>query len=159
MTAATTLEPEAARSIVLVRLIDAPREVVFEAFTTPQHLTHWWGPQGFSITTHAFEFCPGGVWRLTMHGPDGRDYANRIVFDVVEPPARIVSHHAPEGGDEAGAHQMRITLEAVGSQTRLEWRNIFPSVAERDRIVREYGAEEGLTQTVGRLAQYLAERA
>ncbi|MEJ0064270.1 MAG: SRPBCC family protein [Caulobacteraceae bacterium] len=158
MTAAeTAAEPEEARSIVIERLIGAPRELVFKAFTTAEHLAHWWGPTGFSLTTFAFEFKPGGIWRFVMHGPDGRDYQNRLVFDVIEPPARIIARHA--GGDdvEAASHDMRVTLEAEGDKTRLTWRLVFVSIAERDRIAREYGAAEGCQQTVGRLADYVAE--
>ena len=151
-------EPEAARSIVIERLIAAPRELVFRAFTTAEHLAHWWGPSGFSITTHTFDFCPGGVWRFAMHGPDGRDYQNQVVFDVIDPPARIVSHHV--GGDdvEPASHETRITLEAEGDMSRLTWRLVFASIAERDRISREYGAVEGGQQTVSRLADYVTLR-
>ena len=152
-------EPEEARDIVIERLIDAPRELVFRAFTTAEHLAHWWGPTGFSITTFAFDFQVGGVWRFVMHGPDGRDYQNQVVFQVIEPPARIVSRHGGHGEDalEFASHETRITLEAEGDKTRLTWRLVFVSIAERDRIAREYGAVEGGQQTVGRLAAYVAE--
>jgi uncharacterized protein YndB with AHSA1/START domain len=152
-------EPEEARSIVIERLIAAPRELVFTAFTTAEHLAHWWGPTGFSITTSAFEFKVGGVWRFMMHGPDGRDYQNRLTFQVIEPPARIISKHggADDDGLELAAHETRITLDAEGDKTRLTWRLVFDSIAERDRIAREYGAVEGGQQTVGRLADYVAE--
>jgi uncharacterized protein YndB with AHSA1/START domain len=86
------------RSIVGTRVFDAPRELVFAAWTEPQHLSQWWGPDGFTTTTHAFEFRAGGVWRFVMHGPDGRDYENRITFDEIVPPERIVYHHGG-GGD------------------------------------------------------------
>jgi uncharacterized protein YndB with AHSA1/START domain len=66
------------RSIIGSRVLDAPRELVFKAFTDPQHLAAWWGPDGFSLTTHSFDFRVGGVWRFVMHGPDGRDYQNRV---------------------------------------------------------------------------------
>ena len=154
-----TAEPEAMRSIVIERLIAAPRDLVFSAFTTAEHLAHWWGPTGFSITTFAFDFRPGGVWRFVMHGPDGRDYQNRVVFEVIDPPARIVTRHG--GGDdvEPTSHAMRVTLEADGENTRLNWTLVFVSIAERDRIAREYGAVEGGQQTVGRLADYVVRGA
>jgi uncharacterized protein YndB with AHSA1/START domain len=156
---AAVSEPEEARSIVIERLIGAPRELVFEAFTTAEHLAHWWGPTGFSITTSAFEFRVGGVWRFVMHGPDGRDYQNRLVFETIEAPTRIVSRHGGDGDDalEFASHETRITLDTEGDKTRLTWRLVFASVAERDRIAREYGAVEGGQQTVGRLAEYAAE--
>jgi len=60
------------------RVIGAPRDLVWSVWTDPKHLAQWWGPDGFRTTTSAFEFKPGGVWRFVMHGPDGRDYDNRI---------------------------------------------------------------------------------
>jgi uncharacterized protein YndB with AHSA1/START domain len=151
-------EPEEARSIVIERLIGAPRELVFKAFTTAEHLANWWGPMGFSITTSAFDFRPGGIWRFVMHGPDGRDYQNRQVFDVIEPPARIICHFGSGDDVEPASHETRITLEADGDKTRLIWRLVFVNIAERDRVAREHGAEEGARQTVGRLADYVAGR-
>ena len=59
-------------------------------WTELRHLHRWWGPAGFTTTTHEFAFVPGGVWRFVMHGPDGTDYPNRIVFREIDPPARIV---------------------------------------------------------------------
>ena len=76
------------RSIIGTRVFDAPRDLVFSAFTDPKHLAQWWGPDGFTTTTSAFEFRPGGVWRFVMHGPDGRDYQNRITFDEIVAPER-----------------------------------------------------------------------
>ena len=75
-------------AIAGTRLLDAPRELVWKVWTDPKHLAQWWGPDGFRTTTSAYECKPGGVWRFVMHGPDGRDYENRIIFEVVEPPKR-----------------------------------------------------------------------
>ena len=77
------------RSIIGTRIFDAPRDLVFSAFTDPKHLAQWWGPDGFTTTTHSFDFRSGGVWRFVMHGPDGRDYQNRITYDEIVPPERI----------------------------------------------------------------------
>ncbi len=71
------------REIVTTRLFDAPPERVFEAWSRAEHLERWWGPRGFTTTTHAFDFRPGGTWKLTMHGPDGTDFPNRIVYDEI----------------------------------------------------------------------------
>ena len=158
LTVENAAESEEARSIVVERLIAAPRELVFKAFTTAEHLANWWGPTGFSITTAAFDFRVGGVWRFVMHGPDGRDYQSRVVFDVIDPPARIVSRHVGDDeGVEVVGHETRITLDAEGDRTRLLWRLVFVSIAERDRIAREHGAVEGCQQTIGRLVGYLAQ--
>jgi uncharacterized protein YndB with AHSA1/START domain len=157
-TAAAGAEAEADREIVIERLLDAPRELVFEVFTTAEHLARWWGPTGFSVTTYAFDFRVGGVWRFVMHGPDGRDYQNRLVFDVIEPPARLLARHGGGEDLEAVHHELQISLEAEESRTRLSWRLVFPSIAQRDHVVREYHAVEGGQQTIQRLADYIAAR-
>jgi uncharacterized protein YndB with AHSA1/START domain len=146
------------RSIVGTRIYDAPRELVFSAWTDPKHLAQWWGPNGFTTTTSAFDFRPGGVWRFVMHGPDGRDYQSRVTFDEIVPPERIVYRHG--GGDDVEPVQFRQTVifEDLGGKTRLVWRGDFPSAAERDRVIKEYGADKGLAQTMARLAEYVAAK-
>jgi uncharacterized protein YndB with AHSA1/START domain len=148
------------RSIIGSRVFDAPRDLVFAAFTDPKHLAQWWGPDGFTTTTHAFDFRPGGVWRFVMHGPDGRDYQNRITYDEIVPPERLVYRHG--GGDDVEPVQFtqRLTFEDLGNdQTRLTWHGTFPSAEERTRVTKEYGADKGLAQTMARLADYLAVQA
>lgn len=151
-----TAEPEADRSIVVERMIDAPRALVFEAFTDLKHLSHWWGPDGFSITASAFDFRVGGHWRFVMHGPDGRDYQNHVVFDVIDPPAQLVLHHVGDDPVDPVIHEMRISLDEEGGKTRLVWRLVFPTAENRDYVAREYGAVEGGQQNVARLAVYAA---
>jgi uncharacterized protein YndB with AHSA1/START domain len=137
------------------RIFDAPRALVFQAWTMPEHLAQWWGPDGFSITTRSFDFRKGGVWRFVMHGPDGRDYENRITFDEIVPPERIAYHHG--GGDDVEPVQFRtlVTFEDVNGATRITMRGTFPTPAERDRVIAEYKADKGLEQTLGRLAAYI----
>ena len=144
------------RAIVGTRVFDAPRDLVFSAFTDPRHLAQWWGPNGFTTSTSRFEFRAGGVWRFVMHGPDGRDYQNRINFDEIVPPERIVYRHS--GGEDVEPVQFSttITFEDLGGKTRLTWRGTFPSAEERARVIKEYGADEGLVQTMARLADYVA---
>jgi len=145
------------RSIIGTRVLDAPRELVFSVWTDPKHLAQWWGPDGFTTTTHAFDFRPGGVWRFVMHGPDGRDYQNRIIFDEIVPPERIVYRH--DGGEDVEPVQFAqtVTFEDFGNgQTRLIWHGTFPSAEERARVIREYGADKGLVQTMARLVDYVA---
>jgi uncharacterized protein YndB with AHSA1/START domain len=145
------------RSIIGTRVFEAPRDLVFSAWTDPKHLAQWWGPNGFTTTTHSFEFRPGGSWRFVMHGPDGRDYQNRITFDEIVPPERILYRHG--GGDDVEPVQFTqaVTFEDLGNgQTRLTWHGKFPSAEERTRVIREYGADKGLVQTMARLADYAA---
>jgi uncharacterized protein YndB with AHSA1/START domain len=92
-----------------------------------------------------------------MHGPDGRDYQNRITFDEIVKPERIVYRHG--GGDDVEPVQFQttVTFEELNRKTRLTMRALFPSAAERDRVIRDYGADKGAIQTLSRLAEYLAK--
>jgi uncharacterized protein YndB with AHSA1/START domain len=146
-----------ARTIVTTRVFDAPRELVFKAWTDPTHLVQWWGPNGFTTTVHAIDVRPGGVWRFIMHGPDGRDYENRIVYDEIVAPERITYRHGGADDVEPVAFHTTVTFEDIGGKTRLTMRAIFPLAAKRDRVVKEYGAIEGAKQTLGRLAEHLAK--
>jgi uncharacterized protein YndB with AHSA1/START domain len=98
----------------------------------------------------------GGVWRFVMHGPDGVDYKNRIVFIEVTRPKRLVYKHAGEEGDEPVSFEVTVTFTEQGGKTHLNMRMLFPSKAERDHVIEKYGADEGANQTLGRLADYLA---
>jgi uncharacterized protein YndB with AHSA1/START domain len=145
------------RSIVGTRVFDAPRDLVFSAWTDPKRLTQWWGPTGFTTTTHAFEFRKGGVWRFVMHGPDGRDYQNLITFDEIVRPERIAYHHGGGGDVEPVRFRTTVTFEDLGgNRTRLTLHAVFPSAAERERVIKEYGADKGLMETMSRLADYVA---
>ncbi len=148
------------RSIIGTRILSAPRDLVFAAFTDPKHLAQWWGPDGFTTTTHSFDFRPGGVWRFVMHGPDGRDYQNRVTYDEIVPPERIVYHHG--GGDDVEPVQFSTTVifEDLGNgQTRLIWHGTFPSAEARARVIKDYGADKGLVQTMARLDEYVTATA
>lgn len=68
------------REVRVTRVINAPRDLVFELWVDPKHVGNWWGPKGFTVTTHAIDVRPGGVWRFVMHGPDGTDYPNEITY-------------------------------------------------------------------------------
>ena len=141
------------------RIVDAPRELVWSVWTDPKHLSQWWGPDGFRTTTSAFDFKVGGVWRFVMHGPDGRDYENRITFDEIVEPERLRYHHG--GGDDVEPVQFHttVTFDDLGGKTRVTLRGEFPSAEERARVIRDYGADKGLTQTLARLGDYVATMA
>ncbi len=147
------------RVMLARRVFAAPRALVFRLWTDPAHLAQWWGPNGFTTQTETFAFRPGGIWRHTMTGPDGTAHANEIRFVAIETPSRIVYDHVsppfrstitfadhPHTGPGAGH----------GSGTEVTVRMAFPSSAERQRVQRQHGAEEGLAQTLARLADQLA---
>jgi uncharacterized protein YndB with AHSA1/START domain len=145
------------RAIVATRVIDAPRALVWMAWTKPEHLSQWWGPNDFTTTTSAFDFRPGGVWRFVMHGPDGRDYENRITFDEIVPPERIRYRHGGDGDVEPVQFHTTVTFADVDHKTtRLTLHAVFPSAAERARVIKNYRADEGAAQTLSRLADYVA---
>ncbi len=141
--------------MVGTRLLDAPRTLVFDMWSDPKHLAQWWGPTGFTTTTSAFDLRPGGVWRFVMHGPDGRDYQNRIEFEEVVRPERIVYRHSGEDAEPVQFHTT-VTFEDLGGKTRLTLHARFPSPEARERVIREYSADKGMVQTLARLAEYLA---
>jgi uncharacterized protein YndB with AHSA1/START domain len=158
MTTKNQASPETPdREIVISRVFDAPRELVWQAMTDPRHVVHWWGPNGFTTTIETMDVRPGGTWKHVMHGPDGTAYPNKSVFREVTKPERIVYSHG--GGREGGpgAHFVATwTFEAVAeARTQVTIRMVFPSAADRDFVVKEFGAIEGGKQTLGRLAEYL----
>ena len=140
------------REIVATRVVDAPREHVFEMFTDRQHVARWWGPKGFTSTIDEMDVRPGGVWRFVMHGPDGTDYKNKIVYDEIARPERLVYTHT--GGAQ---FQATATFTSYGEKTVLAMRMLFESSRERDRVVKKFGAIEGLSQTLDRLEAYVGE--
>jgi uncharacterized protein YndB with AHSA1/START domain len=143
------------RELVLERVYDAPRELVYKAWTSPEHVVRWWGPNGFTTTNHSMDVKVGGGWRYTMHGPDGTDYVNRTSFLVVEPNKRLVYDH----GDDVNPKMFRasVTFDDLGGKTRLTLRLVFDTVEQRNETVEKSGAIEGGKQTLARLAEYLSK--
>jgi uncharacterized protein YndB with AHSA1/START domain len=153
----TRVEPATAdREIVISRVIDAPRELVFEAFTEVRHLSGWWGPEGFSTTTRAFEFRVGGVWDFVMHGPDGTDYQEWISWTEIARPQRIALLHG-ESREDPNAFESVLTFTPDGTATRIEMRTVFPTKELRDEAVEKYHAIQGGQQTLSNLAAYVTE--
>lgn len=144
------------REIITTRILDAPREVVWEAFTDPKQVVEWWGPRGFTTTIEEMDLRVGGRWNHTMHGPDGTDYPNRSVFTEIVKYERIAfSHDAGKEGASGTGFEATWTFESKGLQTVLTGRMVFPSAAARDLVVKEYGAIEGARQTFDRLEEKL----
>jgi uncharacterized protein YndB with AHSA1/START domain len=155
---AATAGSTADREIVLTRVFEAPRDLVFQAWTDSIHIVQWWGPTGFRTTIYEMDVRPGGIWRFTMHGPDGRDYKNKIIFRDIVKNERLTYTHIAEGED-TNQFEVTVTFAAEGQNTKLTLHMVFPTPAERDRVVKEYGAIEGGRQTLERLAQHLTKMA
>jgi uncharacterized protein YndB with AHSA1/START domain len=138
------------RAITATRIFDAPRDLVFEAWTDPHHIAQWWGPNGFTNTIHSMDVRPGGEWNFIMHGPDGTDYKNRIVYREVVRPERLVYDHV-----SGPLFHATVTFEAQGDKTKLTMEMLFESAELRNRVAEEFGAVEGLNQTLGKLGAHL----
>ena len=143
------------REIAVTRIFNAPRELLFKVWTDPKHIAHWWGPRGFTTTIETMDVRPGGVWQFIMHGPDGVDYPNKIVYIEVTKPERLVYNHGEEG--QPGYFQVTVTFEDQGGQTKLSMQMLFKTAEERDQVVKKYGAVEGLKQNMDKLGEYLAK--
>lgn len=158
--------------IVQSRLIAAPRQAVWSAWTDPLQLGQWWGPQGFSVSTELYEFRAGGHWVFVMHGPDPdpqsanpggpRDFPNHIVFDAIERSAtdwHIEYHHVSADGAEPMHFKTVVSFEATTnaegqSATQIVMSAEFGSQAVRDQLIRDYGAAQGGRETLARLAHH-----
>jgi uncharacterized protein YndB with AHSA1/START domain len=140
------------REIVATRLYDAPCALVWKAWTEPEHVGHWWGPNGFRTTIHEMNVRPGGVWRFVLHGPDGMDYRNECVFAAVREPSRLVWDHV-----SGPRFHATVRFEEVAGGTKVTMRMRFDTAAERSHVAEKFGAVEGQKQTLDRLDAYLAE--
>lgn len=117
------------REIFNSRLIDASPQKIFSAFSDPEHLQKWWGPNGFTNTFQEFNFSKDGVWNFVMHGPDGRDYVNQSIFREITEAKKIVIEHV-----NAPHFILTVTLEEIENKTKISWSMIFDSVEIRNSI-------------------------
>ena len=150
------IEREEDREIVTTRVIDGPRRLVFQAWTEARHLARWFGPRGFTTTTHAFDFRPGGVWSFDMIGPDGTVYPNWVEWREIVPPERITFR---QGGhrDDPDAFESTVTFADRAGRTEITLRALLNSKAQRDYLAEHYRAVESGRETLERLEEYVHE--
>ncbi|MEK0315069.1 SRPBCC family protein [Cohnella sp. 56] len=137
--------------LVSVRAFDVPRELVYRAWTTPELLARWWGPEGFTNTFDVCDIRPGGEWRFVMHGPDGKDYPNYSVFVETVPHERVALDHM-------SGHRFRLTgqFDDLGEgRTRVTFRQAFKEADEFERV--KALCAQANEQNLDRLGQVLAE--
>lgn len=154
----TTTLPKDKPQIITTRLIAAPRELIWKALTTPEHLQHFWGPDGFTNTYKKFDLKVGGQALFTMHGPDGKNWPNRFIFRTVTPPSYLAFDH--DGGeDDPSGHSFigELELKDEGGKTRVELRMTEKTMEARD-FVAQFAVAGGV-QNLERLAAYVAPMA
>jgi uncharacterized protein YndB with AHSA1/START domain len=142
--------------IHILRFYDAPLHAVWQAWTDPAELAQWWGPRGFTITTHSKELHVGGKWRYTMHGPDGVDYPNTTAYLAVEPEAKLVYD---QGARDDGPPLFRVTVvfSAEGNGTVMAMTMALPSKEAAEQTRRFIIKANGFS-TWDRLGEYLERR-
>ncbi len=142
------------RELACTRVYKASKELLLRMWANPEHLAEWWGPRGFTTTTHAMEFKTDGFWRFTMHGPDGSDYPSVIKYTYTS--ADRIEY------EQSGAEQIkftaRIDFREVDGGTEMSFRMTFPTAEIRRKVVEEFGAEQGQIDTVARLGEYVADK-
>jgi uncharacterized protein YndB with AHSA1/START domain len=140
----------------LTRIYDAPIKAVWDAWTDPKQVAQWWGPRGFTLTTHSKDLRPGGSWRYTMHGPDGVDYPNTTQYLEVETCSRLVYDH---GASDGAPPVFRVTVlfEELKGQTKMEMTMTLPT-AEAAAEARKFIKKAGGDSTWDRLGEYLAKQ-
>jgi uncharacterized protein YndB with AHSA1/START domain len=148
--------------IVMTRVFDAPRELVFEAHTSCEHVSRWWGPRKYEFASCDIDFRPGGAWRIVHRGPDGDEIAFFGEYLEIVRPERIVWTFAFEGltgreGLSGGPGPETMTFEEHDGRTTLTSRSVFPSAEVRDAVLRS-GMEEGAVEAYERLDEYLETR-
>ncbi len=153
MTSTAETESSTDRELTITRVFDAPRHLVFKAWTDPRHLAHWWGPSGFTLPVCEMDFRPGGTYRFCMRSPEGRDsWVQGVYREIVEPERLVMSGGWLDADGKPGYQTVTtVTFEEHDGKTRLTLHNgVFESVASRD------SHRGGWSSSLDRLAEYVA---
>jgi uncharacterized protein YndB with AHSA1/START domain len=145
------------REIVLTRIFNAPRRLVYEAFSKPELLKQWFGPRGWSLTTCEVDYRVGGGFRFIMTGPDGTEMAMRGTYKEIAPPERSV--HMESFDDFPGAEsQVTTVFTEKDGKTTMTATVLYPSKEVRDAVIQS-GMEHGAAETYDKLAEFLEQKA
>ncbi len=137
------------REIRITRVFKAPIELMWDVWSKPEHIANWWGPNGFTNTIHKMEFKEEGEWTLTMHGPDGTNYPNRIVYkEIVQHKKIVFEHFYPY-------FFTTVIFEARGEETYIDWTMEFNTAEMKEIIIKAHKADEGQKQNLDKLGEYL----
>jgi uncharacterized protein YndB with AHSA1/START domain len=154
MTETTFLVPTDRQEVVITRVFDAPRELVYRAFTDPKLVPEWWGPRDVETIVDVMDVRPGGQWRFLNREASGEEYGFHGVYHDVTPPDRLVYTFEYEG---VPGHCLleTITFEDVDGGTRVTDRAVYQTLEDRDGMVAS-GMESGARDSMDRLAELLA---
>lgn len=139
------------RMLRISKTLPAPVHLVWEVWTSPGHIENWWGPEGFTNTIHSMDVSDGGEWRFTMHGPDGKSYANRSIFEEVVPFKKIAFQHFNPN------FRTTVVFQPDKKETHMEWTMLFETKELFETVVKAFKADEGLEQNVRKLEHYLKQ--
>jgi uncharacterized protein YndB with AHSA1/START domain len=143
--------------ILFKRTLQAPRALVFEAFTKPEHVKHWWPPKPWTMPTCTMDLRPGGAWHYVFRSPEGQEHSCDAVYETIEPPAKLVIVQAVPGPGGKPFFKIRQTMifEEKGQATEL---NFEVKVLEANPGSEPFlgGMEQGTNMTLDNLAEYLA---
>ncbi len=145
------------RSVVITRVFDAPRELVFKVLTNPKLLPRWWGPRNLTTKVETMDVRPGGAWRFIQHDPEGNEFAFHGVYREIVPPERLVYTFEYEA---MPGHEIieTVTLEDLAGKTKVTDRDVFQSIEDLEGMVKS-GMEFGARESFERFAELLeAER-
>jgi uncharacterized protein YndB with AHSA1/START domain len=140
--------------ICLTRVYDAPVKIVWDAWTDTKKTAMWWGPRGFTLTTHSKDLRPGGHWSYTMHGPDGTNYENKTIYFEVESCKRLVYDHGGND-DRPPLFKMTATFVEENAKTTLELQMAFENAQVAEQM-KEFIKQANGNSTWDRLAEFLA---
>jgi uncharacterized protein YndB with AHSA1/START domain len=152
----TTFTTPSDREIVITHVVEAPRELAFDAWTSPEHVPHWFGPRGTTVPVCEIDLRPGGAWHYLLRSPDGTDMAMRGVYREVSRPDRLVSTESFD--DYPGESLNTLVFTEEDGTTTITCTVLYESKEMRDAVI-ESGMQKGAAETFDRLAEYVEANA
>jgi len=152
----TTFTTPSDREIVITHVVEAPRELAFDAWTSPEHVPHWFGPRGTTVPVCEIDLRPGGAWHYLLRSPDGTDMARRDVYREVSRPDRLVSTESFD--DYPGESLNTLVFTEEDGKTTITCTVLYESKEMRDAVI-ESGMQKGAAETFDRLAEYVEANA
>ena len=152
---ATTMTLPSDREILIERAFNAPRRLVFEALTRPEHVANWYGPRAMTLTSCHIDLRVGGAWRYVVRDPAGNDFAFSGEYIEIVPPERLVCTENFEGIPPGHDYLVTVTLDEQDGKTKLRSHLQYKSPEDRDGHIQS-GMESGMRETYDRLAELLA---